>query len=819
MGITVDLAGSAPETRRSPVSSTWVNGLVLLSGCAALVYEISWTRQLGILFGHTSQAAAVVLASYFGGMAAGYAVGARLSRSVSPLRGYAIAELVLAGWAFAVPPLLHQMSGSSLLSLVDGLPPTVSIAVRILLTLTILSPATIAMGATLPLLARHFSDTAERPAAATSAAYAWNTLGAFTGIASTIGGLLVHLGVEKSSFAAAGASLLCGLGALGLAHRREPIVRSSSKEPAVPPPSAEDRARFRRSLTIAALSGFVTLGLEVLASRLFSLVFHNSTQTFAIVVAVFLFGLSLGAFLASRLMARVSPESLIRYGLWIGGAGISLSVVGFAWGTGMEYVRLGPTFSAYILRSLAHVVAVLLMPAIALGIVLPAAWQGAGSTRLSETVGRLTLANTVAAATGALCASFVLLPWLGLWRSVGLLSCAASAGALLAGNISRRRAAVSLTACLLSLPLWLPLSSALSRSSATQASDFRGLVERWSSAERGEALLRRWETPYGWIDLTQSDATNAYRIRQNLHYSYGSSGEDVVRERRQAHLPLLLHPDPRDVLFLGLGTGITSSGVLPHPEVQTATIVELIPEVVTAAKVLAERDGRDLSDSRLAIEVDDARHYLRGTDRQFDAIVSDLFVPWESTTGYLYTVEHYRAARARLRPGGLFCQWLALYQVGEAELELIADSLASVFPHVTLWWGRLSAGRPIVALVGSEERLAIDIAQAALRFEKLAADRRFGDDELSAPAKLLDLWIGDWPTPSPTALLNTEEHPWVEFSCPASHGSRLTLSGSRLLRYLDRRLLTLPRTALQIDGPVDLQDVHWQRFVLFPTAP
>lgn len=362
----------------------WINLLVFLSGFAALVYEISWTRQLGAIFGQTSQAAAVVLASYFGGMAAGYAFGSRWSLRIPPLRGYAVAELFLGGWAFAVPSLMKLATGSAALSQIESDTPIVSTAARVLLSLAILGPATFAMGATFPFLAAHFAEKSQQSVAATSSAYAWNTLGAFAGIAATIAFLLIRLGVVGSSLAAAIVSILCGIGALLVSRSPRPVQEKDLHlaESSACSPAADD-AMAGRATGIAALSGFVTLALEVLYTRLFSLVFHNSTQTFALVIGVFLFGLSLGAFFVSRFGSRIRPENLIRWGFVAGAVSVSLSVTGFVWWTGLDYIPLGPTFSAYLKRSLAHVAAVLLMPATTMGVVLPAAWRVAGSTRLS----------------------------------------------------------------------------------------------------------------------------------------------------------------------------------------------------------------------------------------------------------------------------------------------------------------------------------------------------------------------------------------------------------------------------------------------------
>jgi len=121
-----------------------------------------------------------------------------------------------------------------------------------------------------------------------------------------------------------------------------------------------------------------------------------------------------------------------------------------------------------------------------------------------------------------------------------------------------------------------------------------------------------------------------------------------------------MHRNPQDVLFLGLGTGLTAAGAIPHQEVRHITAVELIPEVVEAVRFLADYNFDVVDHEKTRIVCDDARHYLLATEDKFDVIVSDLFVPWESESGYLYTVEHYEVAATRMKEGGLFCQWLPL---------------------------------------------------------------------------------------------------------------------------------------------------------------
>ena len=160
----------------------------------------------------------------------------------------------------------------------------------------------------------------------------------------------------------------------------------------------------------------------------------------------------------------------------------------------------------------------------------------------------------------------------------------------------------------------------------------------WSllGQDRDELFLTRRESAYGWIDVTRSKDNDAWYIRQNLHYRLGGTGATAMRERRQARLPMLLHPDPEQVLFLGMGTGVTAAGAVQHRETERIEIVELIADVTDAARELGERNDHVLDNDQVHVTTDDARHFLLGTDQRLDVIVSDLFVPWESETGYLY---------------------------------------------------------------------------------------------------------------------------------------------------------------------------------------
>ena len=331
-----------------------------------------------------------------------------------------------------------------------------------------------------------------------------------------------------------------------------------------------------------------------------------------------------------------------------------------------------------------------------------------------------------------------------------------------------------------------------------------------ASARRGnERTLKRWNSAYGWIDVVQQGDSEVLKIRQNLHYRFGRTGNNA-REYRQAHIPLLLHDNPKRVMFMGLGTGLTAGGAVPHAEVEQIVVAELIPEVIEATRMLKKYNFNIIDHAKSTVYADDARHALLASDASYDVIVSDLFVPWESQSGYLYTVEHYQTATSRLNEGGLFCQWLPMYQVGTEEFEMIANSLASVFPKVTLWWGKMSGSRsPIIALIGSKTPVEVDTKKLQPRLDKLAIAMGSSDPSIASCKVLLDHYVGDWSI-SPSAVLNTDEFPRVEFSTPVSNRDRKMIHTHTFEEYFEGKLSKLKMQTVEIDGQL-LQNPDRQR--------
>lgn len=247
----------------------------------------------------------------------------------------------------------------------------------------------------------------------------------------------------------------------------------------------------------------------------------------------------------------------------------------------------------------------------------------------------------------------------------------------------------------------------------------------------------------------------------------------------------MLHPEPRTVFFLGMGTGITAGAALEHPDLDRVVVCELLPAVVEAARTYFRPYVHGLfDDERVSIVVEDGRNYLRGTPETFDLIIADLFLPWRAGIGSLYTREHFATARARLRAGGLFAQWLPLYQMSQDEFGIIARTMLEVFPLVTLWRGDFLARRPIVMLVGHRENTPF-VPHVLFRPADLPFMAHYAGNLTAARA--LFAAYG----------LNTDDRPLIEYRAPVTHRRQKAKAaswfvGDDLTAFMDAVLRAAP---------------------------
>ena len=749
---------------------TRLAALVFLSGAASLVYEVLWLKELSLLFGSTAYAASTTLAVFFLGLAAGGALFGRWApRLRSPLRAYAWIELGIAASALLYFVLLEayfQLYGP----LYDafGEQPAAFNAFRVLLaTLALLPPAAL-MGGTLPVLGQHVVRQPNELGRNGSWLYAINTIGAASG--ALLAGFVLPpaLGFNRAyvlamAVNAAVAGLAWRLARVdGLAAARHPERRAAVPR-GRPAASSAGGAHGPAWLlaAVAGLSGAFALGLEVLWTRMFAQVLQNSVYTFATILVVFLAALATGSAIANRLCrARAAPARVLWVLLTLSGLGVAATPFAFHELTaGVSSLNTGDGWIPYVVSIFANTTLVLFLPAALLGSILPYLLRAAEGSPAEPgaIIGRLNALNTAGGVVGSLAAGFMLLGTLGLWNSVRLIAAGYLALALALawrGWPTPRARLVPAAATLGALAL---LGTALDASRLNVVN---------VAAERGEELLATWEGPDGVVAVVERSGNR--RMKLNNFYTLGGTGS-IEQEQNQALLPLMTHPRPRSVFLLGLGTGITAGTALRHP-VERLLVCEITHDVITAAAAYFNMPSGGLfTDPRASVRACDARNHLLGTAERYDVIIADLFVPWRAGVGNLYSREHFTAARERLNAGGLFVQWLPLYQVSRREFDMVARTMLTVFDQVTLWRGSFSAELPFAALVGATGPTTLDPNVIERNGRHLSGGAPLPD--ATALAVTLPFYAGNLSVADgliPPGPINTDDRPLVEYLAPVT---------------------------------------------------
>jgi spermidine synthase len=281
-------------------------------------------------------------------------------------------------------------------------------------------------------------------------------------------------------------------------------------------------------------------------------------------------------------------------------------------------------------------------------------------------------------------------------------------------------------------------------------------------------------------------AEGEYYLKVNNHFVMGGTAS-YYSDRRQGHIPLLLHPHPQRALFLGLGTGATFAAAADYPGLE-AEGVELIPEIIPLLHYFAKSTGEFSQYPSLHLKVADARRFVNASRNKYDVIVADLFHPARDGAGFLYTVEHFQAIRALLKPGGLFCQWLPLYQLDLEVLRVIIRTFLQVFPQGTAYLAHYSLQMPIIGLIGTTD---------PVRYPPHWLDRRVQDATLRGKLHSLRLNdsyallgnflagrddLSDFAGAGP---LNTDDHPLVTFAAPRFTYTRPQPASLRLISLIN----------------------------------
>jgi spermidine synthase len=406
-------------------------------------------------------------------------------------------------------------------------------------------------------------------------------------------------------------------------------------------------------------------------------------------------------------------------------------------------------------------------------------------------------ANGVGGMAGAELTHRFLVPTAGFYVSAGIIACAyASVGLVLAWPTTARRLRwISVTTAAAILATIVGLTATL----------LHRLPDLWEGLQY--RVLAKETGREGLIAVVEHESRGRGILMNSMYFLGGTAAEH--EERRQAHLPLLLHPQPRDVLFIGLATGLTAVAALDHATVEKVSTVELSELVVRASREhFSDVSGAIHTSPKVEVVVEDGRTFVAAAPARFDVVVGDLFLPWRAGVGRLYSVEHFEGVRTALRTGGVFAQWLPAHQLSRQQLDVVLASVAEVFPHVFLFRGNFSRAAMPLAVVAlrDDEALAWDDLERRCQLLRRTGVR---DPLMRHAAGLGLLYLGPLRRDRLDDVpVNTLGNAWLELDA-----GRRRVSGNRSDHYLVHerwvaveRDLTLPRPAAA-QASLDLADL------------
>ena len=791
------------------LNSFFVSVCFFTSGAAGLVYEVLWIRLIDKVIGSAPFAVATVLTVFMAGLALGsYLAGRAAERFASRaalLSLYGKLEIGIGICALMLPVAIHAIT-----------PVYQAVYDRLLAhswcyqavalagcTAMLIMPAAL-MGATLPVLCRFYVSRLDHLGARTGWLYGLNTLGATVGVVLCGFVLIRILGVRMTLALCAGLNVLIGTVCLVLA-RCLTADACRPVRPAVPSPPARGAGPAGASLTVGAkrqvrwaltmfvVSGFCSMAYEVFWTRLLGLIAGPTTYCFTLVVATFIIGLALGSIVFGRLADKTQHIFTWLAGTQIAAAIGAVAVSQLLGNSQLLFAKLihgyQDRYSYLLLMESVILFAVLLPPTLFLGAAFPLVTRLCTQSlnALGRTLGTAYALNTVGALAGSCLAGFVLIPWLGKENGLRLVIlvqlCTAAAALIYMGagfkrNFRRRLVlAGAFGAAVLMIahyPAWH--TELLSRGWYRDFDAIKADLDRagwldalWNGSERiadhrkGLSVVFKGEGAVGFTTV-EKEITSLGTVEYAMFNSGkadASSHGDRSTQTLSAHIPMLFHPAARDVMVLGLASGMTAGEILLYP-VHHLDIVEINQQVVTACRRFFQSwSNHCLDDSRTRLIVQDGRNHLALTRASYDVIISEPSNPWMAGLANLYSLEFFQLARQRLKDDGIFAQWIQSYEMDWETFALLGRTFTAVFSKSAL----IKVGPVDYLLLGfKNHRSDLDwsIARANAHFASYSKNVRFHGVDFLAHLVLtedLQYLFGE-------GRLHTDDHPCLEFAAP-----------------------------------------------------
>ena len=779
----------------------------VLSGATGLIYEVLWARMLGLVFGATTLAVSTVLAAFMGGLALGSALAGKLAQKIKkPLSFYGLMEILIALYALLVPFVFRWIDHVYAL-IWQQLQPgyfTFSLWRFFLSCLVLLVPTTL-MGATLPVLAAALVRSSRRDSNSVTRLYACNLAGAILGTLAAGFVLLPSLGVKTTIAVAAALNVVIGVIAIVLQRRAHSHVEIAEKIEGEESIATAERGRFW--LFAALVSGFVTIGTQVSWTRVLTMIIGSSTYAFSIVVALFLIGLAIGAWIVARKDRSERLRSTIMIVEVVTALSLLLSLFILNEIPAL-LITLGlrlqvSSWSGLLALQIFSATLLILFPAVLMGMVMPLVlvWASTEGKNAVARVGRSYAVNTIGAIGGAFITGFILIPKASTRFTLlfAATCCLIVAGvAYRPGSPTRDPALKRSLAIGLSFVLAIVLFIVAPRMNLADLSigAYDSLVRVLAKSREGvkedgptgkpdvHQLLMYQEGPTATVSVRRDQDTVSMAINGRTNAS--DSVYDMPTQVMLGQLPLLIAPKIDNGLIIGYATGVTVGAMLQSP-VQSVTCVELEPGTVAASEFFNHINNRPLDDPRTKLVIDDARTFLRVTPNRYDMIVSEPSHPWVPGVANLFTEEFFELGRQRLNDDGIWVQWVQIYQLSTESLRSVLATYHKVFPDVLVFRvGGLNTGKDLL-LIGSNRPLNLD------RLAERIADPRMATElarvDLKSEADVRGWFVCDESRLGPAvagAKINTDDNMHIEMTVPREAFRPLMQSNAEWVQALGK---------------------------------
>ncbi|MCP4107709.1 MAG: hypothetical protein GY749_19550 [Desulfobacteraceae bacterium] len=698
-----------------------IYAVTFVTSLAGLIYHAAWQKYMGRLLGNDSIATAITLAVFMGGLSLGYYLCGKITTRVkNHLKAYAILEGIIGAWCLNFPIIFKSVE--SLTQYRSFSPPLLIIVQGFFCSVLLMGIPTVAMGGTILFLKRGISKNAEQ--AAHTRIYAVNTAGAFLGTLLAGFYLIPEFGLPVTVMGAA----FLNIGACLFFYFLPAVSETPGDEITLQSPVIDSQppTRFRPWILcfIAFLSGFYVMTLINVLIRITSFSLGSSTYTFSLIVSVFILFTSVGAYAVDRLKN-------IRAGLLFANQlAVTLSLLLIyisldTWPYWAHVIRISfqsntAAMYGYYFNVFLILLSVSAIPTGFMGATVPIIFHEIKKDM--KNVGKLFLLNTLGIVFGSLAGGIIFYYFM---NNAGVFSTAvflASVSTCLAGwQLSERYffPALILAISIFIFSIFTPFydearfAAGLFRYRVPDPLSFKGPKVFFQEYYKKNKLLFYKDGPTATVSVLESPSNLSFDEKPLSIIINGKTDSSTIRDiatlKLSAHIPALLAEKRKDILVIGLGTGITAGELTLYPDAECIDVTEISPSVTETLPYFHKFTYNVHENRKVSIHMGDAFRIMGTGRKKWDIITSEPSSPQGPGTDLLFTREFYKLVNNRLNKKGILLQWIPAHSSSPLMLGMILNTVKQEFPEYRVF---MVNAEDLLLIASKHELSANNIEQA-----------------------------------------------------------------------------------------------------------